>query len=96
MKERKSNIDRKVEKLLAKLFDLEALGEKIGYPMFMKPYDGGAWVGVSRIDEGEALRDDENFAYVGAWEWNGADEAQTLHKEDLNFENVQLTQRSYK
>ena len=57
---------------------------------------GGHFREESQTDEGEALRDDENFAYVGAWEWNGADEAQTLHKEDLNFENVQLTQRSYK
>src|SRR5205823_6526837 len=30
-------------------FDLDAIAEKIGYPLFMKPYDGGAWVGVSRI-----------------------------------------------
>ena len=49
----------------------------------------------SQTEEGEALRDDENFAYVGAWEWNGPDEAQTLHKEDLEFEYVKLTQRSY-
>ena len=40
----------------AKLFDLEAIGERIGYPLFMKPYDGGAWVGVTGIDNGEALR----------------------------------------
>lgn len=39
----------------AKLFDLEAVGAKLGYPMFMKPYDGGAWVGVSRIDSPEEL-----------------------------------------
>lgn len=40
----------------AKLFDLEAIGEQIGYPMFMKPYDGGAWVGVSTIRDGETLK----------------------------------------
>ena len=34
----------------ARYFDLGAIGEKIGYPVFMKPYDGGAWVGVSKID----------------------------------------------
>lgn len=40
----------------AKLFDLGKVGERIGYPMFMKPYDGGAWVGVSKIDDEAALR----------------------------------------
>ena len=40
----------------ARLFDLGAIGKQIGYPMFMKPYDGGAWVGVSRIDNEEQLR----------------------------------------
>jgi hypothetical protein len=40
----------------AKLFDLGEIGERLGYPMYMKPYDGGGWVGVSRIDGAEALR----------------------------------------
>lgn len=40
----------------AKMFDLGEIGDKIGYPMFMKPYDGGAWKGVSRIDDQEAIR----------------------------------------
>ena len=39
----------------AKLFDLEELGDKVGYPMFMKPYDGGGWVGVTKIDGSEDL-----------------------------------------
>ncbi|HRI06727.1 MAG TPA: hypothetical protein PKW35_02860 [Nannocystaceae bacterium] len=41
----------------ARLFDISKVGEKIGYPLFMKPYDGGAWVGVSKIDNGQMLRD---------------------------------------
>jgi hypothetical protein len=41
----------------AKLFDLDALGEKLGYPLFMKPYDGGAWVGVSKLDGARELRE---------------------------------------
>ncbi|MGY6500448.1 MAG: fumarate reductase/succinate dehydrogenase flavoprotein subunit [Acidimicrobiales bacterium] len=57
---------------------------------------GGHFRVESQTDEGEAQRDDENFAYVGAWEWQGPGEAQTLHKEQLEFENVALTQRSYK
>ena len=40
----------------AKLFDLGLVGKQLGYPMFMKPYDGGAWRGVSRIDDEAALR----------------------------------------
>jgi hypothetical protein len=40
-------------------FDVEEIGEQIGYPLFMKPFDGGMWVGVSRITSGEELR----FAY---------------------------------
>jgi len=39
----------------AKLFDLKALGQALDYPLFMKPYDGGAWVGVSKIDDPEGL-----------------------------------------
>jgi hypothetical protein len=40
----------------ARMFDLGEVGGKIGYPMFMKPYDGGGWSGVSRIDDEAALR----------------------------------------
>lgn len=41
----------------AQLFDLGEVGEKVGYPLFMKPYDGGGWAGVSRIDDEQALRE---------------------------------------
>jgi hypothetical protein len=40
----------------AKLFDLAAIGEKLSYPLYVKPYDGGAWVGVTRVDDDEMLR----------------------------------------
>jgi hypothetical protein len=40
----------------AKLFDLGAIGEQVGFPLFMKPYDGGAWRGVSRIEDADQLR----------------------------------------
>lgn len=39
----------------AELFDLKDMGEEVGYPLFMKPYDGGGWVGVTKVDDGEAL-----------------------------------------
>jgi hypothetical protein len=40
----------------ANLFDVGRIGDALGYPLFMKPYDGGAWVGVSKIDSADALR----------------------------------------
>ena len=46
--------------------------------------------------EGEALRDDDRFAYVSAWEFRGVGETPVLHKESLSFETVHLSQRSYK
>jgi succinate dehydrogenase / fumarate reductase flavoprotein subunit len=46
--------------------------------------------------DGEALRDDANFSFVSAWQWNGAGKAPTLHKEPLEFEHVKPSQRSYK
>ena len=41
----------------ADLFDLETVGSNLGYPMFMKPYDGGGWRGVSKVDDVDALRE---------------------------------------
>jgi succinate dehydrogenase / fumarate reductase flavoprotein subunit len=46
--------------------------------------------------DGEALRDDERFSYVSAWEYKGADREPELHKEPLTFENIKLATRSYK
>lgn len=43
-------------KAYAKLFDLGSIGQKLGYPMFMKPYDGGGWKGVNKIDDEKQLR----------------------------------------
>jgi succinate dehydrogenase / fumarate reductase flavoprotein subunit len=50
----------------------------------------------SQTPEGEALRKDDEYSYVSAWEWQGDNKAHKLHKETLDFENVELTQRSYK
>ena len=46
--------------------------------------------------EGEAVRNDKNFSYVSAWEYTGVGKKPNLHKESLEFENVQLATRSYK
>ncbi len=57
---------------------------------------GGHFNEAYQTDENEARRDDENYSYVAAWESKGVGEEPVLHKEDLEFENVKLTQRSYK
>ena len=57
---------------------------------------GGHFREEYQTPEGEALRDDENFAYVGAWEFTGVGTEPVLHKEPLVFEAVHLATRSYK
>jgi succinate dehydrogenase / fumarate reductase flavoprotein subunit len=57
---------------------------------------GGHFREEYQTEEGEAQRDDENFAYVAAWEYKGKPSEAVLHKEPLMFENVKLVQRSYK
>ena len=57
---------------------------------------GGHFREEYQTEEGEALRDDDNYAYVAAWEYRGENQPEVLHKEELVFENVKLTQRSYK
>ncbi|WP_293913284.1 MULTISPECIES: fumarate reductase/succinate dehydrogenase flavoprotein subunit [unclassified Sphingobacterium] len=57
---------------------------------------GGHFRLESQTEEGEAKRNDEEFTYVAAWEFKGENQPEVLHKEELIFENVKLTQRSYK
>ncbi len=57
---------------------------------------GGHFREESQTEEGEALRDDDNYAYASVWEYQGDDKEHKLNKEELVFENVKLTQRSYK
>ena len=57
---------------------------------------GGHFREEYQTEEGEALRDDENYTFVSAWEFTGTPSEAKLHKEDLVFENVELKQRSYK
>jgi succinate dehydrogenase / fumarate reductase flavoprotein subunit len=56
---------------------------------------GGHFREEYQSEEGEALRDDENFSFVAAWEYHGPGES-TMHKEELKFEFVELKTRSYK
>ena len=57
---------------------------------------GGHFREEYQTPEGEALRDDDNFMYVAAWEWKGEGQKQELHKESLDYEVVKVSQRSYK
>jgi len=57
---------------------------------------GGHFREEHQTPDGEALRDDERFAYVAAWEFNGVGKDPILHKESLEFDAVHLAQRSYK
>jgi succinate dehydrogenase / fumarate reductase flavoprotein subunit len=55
---------------------------------------GGHFREEYQAEDGEADRDDDNYAYVAAWQWD--DNQPILHKENLNFENIKLVKRSYK
>jgi len=57
---------------------------------------GGHFREEHRTEEGEAMRNDADYAYVAAWKYKGENETPELHKEDLKFENIELKQRSYK
>ncbi len=57
---------------------------------------GGHFREEYQTDEGEAMRDDENFMYVAAWEYKGEPSEAVLHKENLDYENIEVKTRSYK
>jgi succinate dehydrogenase / fumarate reductase flavoprotein subunit len=57
---------------------------------------GGHFRTEYQTEDGEALRNDEDFSYVAAWEYQGDNKAPNLHKEPLKYDEVKMTQRSYK
>ena len=57
---------------------------------------GGHFRDEYQTGEGEALRNDKDFTYVAAWEYKGDDKEPAMHKEDLNFEYIEVKQRNYK
>jgi succinate dehydrogenase / fumarate reductase flavoprotein subunit len=80
-----------------RIADFLEFGELLVYDAWnRKESCGGHFREESQTPDGEAQRDDENFCYVAAWEWKGEGKTPELHKEMLTFENVHLTQRSYK
>ncbi len=90
------NVNPELEKA-GRVADFIELGELLARDALNRNEScGGHFREESATDEGEAKRDDENFAYVAAWEYKGIDNEPVLHKEDLVFETIHLTQRSYK
>jgi succinate dehydrogenase / fumarate reductase flavoprotein subunit len=91
-----NNLNPELEKA-GRVADFLELGELMARDALnRKESCGGHFREESSTEEGEAKRDDENFAYVAAWEFKGVDQEPALHKEDLVFETIALTQRSYK
>ena len=77
--------------------DFLELGELMALDALMREEScGGHFREEFQTEEGEALRNDEAFAYAAAWEYSGHPSEPVLHKEQLIFENVELAQRSYK
>jgi succinate dehydrogenase / fumarate reductase, flavoprotein subunit len=89
-------INQSLEKA-GRVADFLEFGELLAYDALNRNEScGGHFREEYQTPEGEARRDDENYCYVGAWQFNGVDAEPTLHKEPLVFEEVHLTQRSYK
>ncbi len=80
-----------------RLADFLELGELMAMDaMHREESCGGHFREEFQTGEGEALRNDKDFAYVAAWEYKGEGKEPELHKEALKFENVELKQRNYK
>lgn len=77
--------------------DFLELGELMARDALTRPEScGGHFREESQTEENEAKRDDDNFCHSAVWEFKGEDAEPTRHKEELTFEHVPLTQRSYK
>ena len=91
-----NELNPELEKAL-RVADLLELGELMAIDALNRSEScGGHFREESQTDEGEALRDDENFTYVAAWEYTGNPSKPKLNKENLEYKNIKLVQRSYK
>ena len=91
-----NEMNQELEKAM-RVADFIELGELMIDDAFSRNEScGGHFRLEFQTEDGEALRDDENYAYVSAWEYKGENQPEELHKEDLVFDNVKLVQRSYK
>ncbi|MHC5202019.1 fumarate reductase/succinate dehydrogenase flavoprotein subunit [Myroides sp. LJL119] len=90
------SFNQELEKAL-KVADYLELGELFAKDALHREEScGGHFREEHQTEDGEAKRDDENFAYVAAWEYKGNPSDAVLHKEDLVYENIKLVTRSYK
>ena len=77
--------------------DFLEFGELLAYDALQREEScGGHFREEYQTEDGEALRNDEQYAYVAAWEFKGVDQFPVLHKEPLVYEEVKMAQRSYK
>ena len=89
-----NEFNQELEKAL-RLADFLELGELIAFDGLNRNESCGGHFRVEyQTPEGEALRDDEHYAYAAVWEYTGADSTPVLHKEELKFEAVHLAQRT--
>jgi len=91
-----NSFNQELEKA-GRVADFLELGELMCYDALNREEScGGHFREEHQTTEGEAMRNDEEYTYVAAWEYKGENETPELHKEDLKFENIELKQRSYK
>jgi len=91
-----NEMNQELEKAM-RVADFIELGELMIDDAFSRNEScGGHFRLEYQTEDGEALRDDENYAYVSAWEYKGENQPEELHKEALVYDNVKLVQRSYK
>ena len=90
-----ASLNQSLEKA-GRVADFLELGELMCRDALHREESCGGHFRVEYQDEGEAKRNDDEFAYVAAWEWTGAGQAQRLLKEPLVYENVKMATRSYK
>jgi succinate dehydrogenase / fumarate reductase flavoprotein subunit len=77
--------------------DFLEFGELLAYDALQREEScGGHFREEYQTEDGEALRNDKDYAYVAAWEYKGVDQYPVLHKESLVYEEMKMTQRSYK
>ena len=89
-------MNTELEKAL-RVADFLEMGELIARDALMRNEScGGHFREEYQTPDGEAQRDDEHYAFVAAYEFQGVDNEPILHKEELKFENVELKQRNYK
>ena len=92
----KDGLNQELEKA-GRVADFIELGALMCYDALSREEScGGHFREEYQTPEGEAVRNDEEFAFVSAWEFKGEKEVPELHKEDLKYENIELKQRSYK